>query len=173
LELHTDHGPRLLASIAAFFTGRWSVVRRILDLKTHQLGRLHGTADFVLEYDGLRFTERGVLTLTNAQTEAERTYRFVIEGDDQFSVFFADGRPFHRAEVASGIACVAHDCAPDTYRGRYRFAAPDCWSLSWRITGPRKDLVISTVFSRTGGGERRGGADVPVGLLQQHCKPLA
>jgi hypothetical protein len=148
-------------------------VRRIRDLKTQALGRLHGTADFRPYQGGLRFTERGVLTLPTARTEAQRTYRFVIDGDDQFSVFFADGRPFHRAEVASGIAYVVHDCAPDTYRGRYRFAAPDRWSLSWRITGPRKDLVISTVFSRTGGGERRGGADVPVGLLQQHRKPLA
>jgi hypothetical protein len=127
-------------------------MRRIRDLKTRDLGRLHGTADFAPDRDGVRFTERGVLTLPKARTEAQRAYRFVIEGDDRFSVFFADGRLFHRAEVAAGIASVTHDCVPDTYRGRYRFAAPDCWRLSWRITGPRKDLVISTVFSRTGDG---------------------
>jgi hypothetical protein len=74
----------------------------------------------------------------------------VIESEETFSVFFTDGRFFHRAAVADGIACVTHDCAPDLYRGRYRFIGPDRWSLSWRITGPRKDLVISSVFSRRG-----------------------
>ena len=75
-----------------------------------------------------------------------------MDSDDAFSVFFADGRFFHRADITKGTAAVSHDCAPDTYRGRYRFPGPERWSLSWRITGPRKDLVISTVFSRAGGG---------------------
>jgi hypothetical protein len=121
-------------------------------LKTGHLGRLHGDADFVPDRGGLRFTERGVLVLATTRNEARREYRFVIENDYRFSVFFADGRFFHRADIASGVALVAHDCAPDLYRGRYRFPHPDRWCLSWRITGPRKDLVISTVFLRTGSG---------------------
>ena len=86
------------------------------------------------------------------RAEAQQAYRFTIENDHAFSVFFADGRFFHRADIIGGVALAAHDCAPDTYCGRYRFPEPDRWSLSWRITGPRKDLVISTTFSRTGGG---------------------
>jgi hypothetical protein len=88
--------------------------------------------------------------LKHTHAEARQTYRFVIESPTRFSVFFADGRFFHRAEIDSGRACVAHDCAPDTYVGRYRFLGPDRWRLSWRIAGPRKDLVISSVFSRRG-----------------------
>jgi hypothetical protein len=152
LDCRADHGPQSLAPIASLFAGRWSVVRRIRDLKTRELGRLRGTADFMPDHDGIRYGERGVLLLAHAQAEARRDYRFMIEGDRSFSVFFLDGRLFHRAEIDAGTAAVAHDCAPDTYRGRYRFPAPDRWSLSWRITGPRKDLVISTLFSRTGGG---------------------
>ena len=102
--------------------------------------------------DELRFAEQGVLVLRHARAEARQSYRFVIENDHAFSVFFADGRFFHRADIAAGAARVVHDCAPDTYCGRYRFNGPDRWGLSWRITGPRKDLVISTVFSRTCGG---------------------
>jgi hypothetical protein len=139
------------APIATFFSGPWSVVRRIRDGKTGDLGRMLGTAEFIPDYDGLRFAERGTLTLPGVRTEARQSYRFVLESDRRFSVFFADGRFFHRAEIALGTAWVAHDCAPDSYRGRYRFAGPDRWSLSWRITGPRKDLVIATVFSRAGG----------------------
>ena len=139
------------APLAAFFTGPWSVVRRIRDMRTRQLGRMLGTADFVPDDDGLRFAERGTLMLPGVRTEAQQSYRFVIESDHGFSVFFADGRFFHRAEIVMEAACVAHDCAPDAYCGRYRFPGRDRWSLSWRITGPRKDLVISTVFSRTRG----------------------
>ena len=152
MELRADDGAGLLAAIAAFFTGTWFVVRRIRDLKTRELGRLRGTAEFANHHEGIRFSERGELVLAHARAEARRDYRFVIEGDHRFSVFFADGRFFHRANVAKGVAAVTHDCAPDTYRGRYRFPDRDRWSLSWRITGPRKDLVISTLFSRTGGG---------------------
>jgi hypothetical protein len=88
--------------------------------------------------------------LQHARSEARQTYRFVIESADRFGVFFADGRFFHQAEIDAGRACVVHHCAPDTYQGRYRFLGPDRWSLSWRITGPRKDLVISSVFSLRG-----------------------
>jgi hypothetical protein len=90
--------------------------------------------------------------LPHWQAEAQRDYRFVIEGDHRFSVFFADGGFFHRADIADGAARVSHDCAPDSYCGRYRFLDADRWSLTWRIIGPRKDLVISTLFSRTGRG---------------------
>jgi hypothetical protein len=88
--------------------------------------------------------------LKQARMEARQSYRFVIETSERFSVSFSDGRFFHRAEVDAGRACVAHDCAPDTYQGRYRFLGPDRWCLSWRITGPRKDLAISSVFLRSG-----------------------
>ena len=113
---------------------------------------MRGTAVFEPTADGVRFVEHGVLVLPHACVEARRDYRFVIESDTAFSVFFADGRFFHRAKVAAGVASAQHDCAPDTYRGRYRFPDADRWSLSWRITGPRKNLVISTIFSRTGAG---------------------
>ena len=126
--------------------------RRIHDTKNREIGRLRGRAEFTPGHGDIGFVERGVLVLAHARMEAWRDYRFVIDDDHAFSVFFSDGRLFHRARIIAGTASVSHDCAPDTYCGRYRFPHPDRWSLSWRITGPRKDLVISTVFSRTGVG---------------------
>jgi hypothetical protein len=139
-----------LDGLTSFFAGDWGLVRRIRDLKTHEVGRLRGVARFAPDGGDLRFTERGLLVLRHTRTEARRDSRFVIESPDSFSVFFADGRFFHRAEIAASRALVVHDCAPDRYCGRYRFYPPDRWVLSWRITGPRKDLVISSIFSRGG-----------------------
>lgn len=138
----------MAADLAALFSGGWGLKRRIRDLKTGETGYLRGEASFVADGAGLRFRETGVLILPHAQSEARRDYRFVIEAVDRFSVFFADGRLFHSAEVAHGQASVSHDCAPDLYRGRYRFLGEARWWLSWRITGPRKDLVISSLFVR-------------------------
>ena len=110
---------------------------------------MHGTAEFVPGLEGVSFTERGVLVLPHASAEARQKYLFVIESNHAFSVFFGDGRFFHRAEIVADTALVFHDCAPDHYNGRYRFPDMNHWSLSWRITGPRKDRVISTMFSRS------------------------
>lgn len=107
-----------------------------------------GEARFLPEGErALAFTERGLLVLSMMRSEARRDYRFEMT-ERGFRVLFADGRFFHEAIFAQGRADVAHDCAPDLYRGRYRIAGPDCWWLSWRITGPRKDLVIGSRFSR-------------------------
>jgi hypothetical protein len=109
---------------------------------------MRGEACFTPEPDVLLYEEAGELVFGAFRSEARREYRFCIEGDAVFSVLFTDGGFFHRAQVADGLACVHHDCAPDDYRGRYRITGPDGWMLSWRIQGPRKDLVIGTRFSR-------------------------
>jgi hypothetical protein len=119
------------------------------DRKTATIGRLDGVARFTADGEMLRFSESGTLFYGGLSTEAARDYRFEIVAEDRFRVFFADGRLFHEARVVGGIAPVAHDCAPDLYRGRYRLDGPERWRLSWRVTGPRKDLVICSVFSRS------------------------
>ncbi|MCB8876353.1 hypothetical protein ASILVAE211_14260 [Acidisoma silvae] len=108
-----------------------------------------GSARFVADGGGIGFSESGRLVLGDVAMDAARDYRFEIVASDRFRVFFDDGRFFHEARLDDGgIACTSHDCAPDLYRGRYRIEAPDRWRLSWRITGPRKDLVIASLFTR-------------------------
>lgn len=130
--------------------GEWTLRRRIRDCTTGALGRLDGIARFIADDGlGLRFSESGTLSLGDQSAQATRDYRFEVLAPDRFRVCFADGRLFHEAEVTGRMARAAHDCAPDLYRGRYRFDGPECWRLSWRVTGPRKDLVICSVFSRS------------------------
>ncbi|MBW4021832.1 MAG: hypothetical protein HIU92_01620 [Proteobacteria bacterium] len=147
-----DERPRLPAPIGIYLRGDWVLRRRIRDLTSCQTGRLRGAANFSPLGEALLFTEHGRLALAQSEMEARQSYRFVIGGPAAFDVLFADGRPFHQAVFASRTAWTAHDCAPDTYRGRYRILGPNRWSLGWRITGPRKNLVVISIFSRAGGG---------------------
>jgi hypothetical protein len=136
--------------LADFLDGEWRLIRRMRDIGRGDMGRLAGEARFIREAPGvLAFEEQGMLSLGAMRTEAQRAYRYETT-ETGFRVLFPDGRFFHEAHLADGRAEVAHDCAPDLYRGRYRFETPDRWWLSWRITGPRKDLVISSLFLRRG-----------------------
>ena len=111
-----------------------------------------GEARFAPDAGFLRYEETGCLAFGDFRSQAQRVYRYRIDGDSTFSVFFADGAFFHHATFTDGLAWVAHDCPPDDYRGRYRMTAADGWMLSWRVRGPRKDLVIGTRFFRSIGG---------------------
>ncbi|GAB0116420.1 hypothetical protein Acid7E03_04920 [Acidisoma sp. 7E03] len=114
------------------------------------MGRLSGIARVTSASPGsLTYAEDGLLTLGAMQTEARQSYRYQ-ETPTGYRVFFADGRFFHDLRPEHGRAHVSHDCAPDLYRGRYRVETADRWWLSWRITGPRKDLVIASLFLRLG-----------------------
>lgn len=135
------------------FAGTWTLRRRVWDRRSALLGRMDGMARFSADGGGLRFSETGVLAYGGITTDAARDYRFEILAEDRFRVFFADGRFFHEARVLGDIAQVTHDCAPDLYRGRYRLDGAARWRLSWRVEGPRKDLVICSIFSRPRGGE--------------------
>jgi hypothetical protein len=136
--------------LADFLEGEWHLIRRMRDVRRGEIGRLTGDARFSRDAPGvLAFEERGMLTLGAMRTEAQRAYRYEVTKAG-FRVLFPDGRFFHEARLEGGRAEVAHDCAPDLYCGRYRFETLDRWFLSWRITGPRKDLMISSLFLRRG-----------------------
>jgi Family of unknown function (DUF6314) len=139
---------RWLISLPALFSGTWRLDRHIRDRRAGGFGTLRGVARFTPDDTMLRYEENGVLALGEFRSEARRDYRFRIEGPAAFSVFFADGGFFHRADLEDGRAVVRHDCAPDDYRGRYRIFGPDSWLLTWQVRGPRKDMLISTRFSR-------------------------
>jgi hypothetical protein len=89
-----------------------------------------------------------MLDFGGQQVEATQSSWFVLTGLAQAAVAFADGRPFHTLDLASGCAAVVHDCPPDDYQGRYCVADPNRWTLTWRIQGPRKNLRITTRYSR-------------------------
>jgi len=126
------------------FEGNWQVTRRIEDALSGQNGLFEGNARFERDELGLRFSERGVLTLGGASMEAERLYLWRA-GADGIEVFFDDGRFFHRIGAAGEAA---HWCDPDQYDVTYEFSGWAEWSSRWRVKGPRKDYVMVGEYSR-------------------------
>ncbi|WP_341861837.1 DUF6314 family protein [Gymnodinialimonas sp. 57CJ19] len=126
--------------------GRWRLSRVITDYRADMTGRFEGEAMWRPFDDGLEQVEEGTLRYgAAAPMQATRRYLWRSEGAD-LAVFFDDGRPFHTVPKAAEEAL--HDCPPDTYRVRYTFADKDQFSTLWRVTGPRKDMLLDTTFTR-------------------------
>jgi hypothetical protein len=58
---------------------------------------------------------------------------------------FADGRPFHPWTVG---APVVHPCAADTYAGRIDRTSESQFRITWNVTGPTKNQLITSWFER-------------------------
>ena len=126
------------------FEGEWLVSRRIEDSLNGQDGRFEGVAVFEREDLGLRYQERGMLTLGGAAMQAERVYLWRESGDG-IDVFFDDGRAFHRIDDSSEAA---HWCDPDQYDVAYDFSTWPEWSSRWAVSGPRKNYVMISDYCR-------------------------
>jgi hypothetical protein len=126
--------------------GLWTLERQIDDRRARLTGRLTGTCLWRRDADGLVQEETGTLHYGEAPPiTAERRYLW-REAGDGLVVFFEDGRPFH--ELGPGRLSARHDCAPDTYDVTYVFDANGSFSTTWRITGPRKDQFIHSLYTR-------------------------
>lgn len=135
-------------SLACYFSGAWRITRRICDRLAGESGRVNGVVRFAPEADGLRYDETGEMRFGTYRGEVAQSYLFAFDGDAVANVRYADGRFFHRLDLSSGAADVAHHCGADLYRGRYRVLGADRWALSWQVTGPRKDYLMSTRYER-------------------------
>jgi hypothetical protein len=131
----------------AGFAGNWRLDRVILGADGAETGRLVGTARFVTRDGGYDYAEDGTLTLPGAPPmPATRASRWdLVEG--RVVVAFPDGRPFHAFARAAAAEAV-HLCDPDIYRVAYDFRDWPVWRADWRVTGPRKDYRMVSVYRR-------------------------
>lgn len=129
------------------FEGRWDITRQIEDQRAALTGHFTGTCVWTPDGDGLTQEETGTLTY-GAAPPMQATRRYLWRTDGRAThVFFDDGRAFHTIPAPGEEAL--HDCPPDTYRVRYTFDGPDAFSTIWHVTGPRKDAVLTTRFTRS------------------------
>jgi hypothetical protein len=124
------------------FEGVWSLARWI----THGDGtqaRVEGQARWVRRAEGADYVETGTLSMPGQPPlMTERRYLW----DAGLSVFFEDGRLFHRVPPAGGR--VSHWCDPDRYEGLYDFSAWPVFEVSWTVSGPRKEYHMHTIYRR-------------------------
>jgi hypothetical protein len=133
--------------LAAWLPGEWTVTRVINHGAGHFNGRARFTPDLACPAT-LIWHEHGRLRLGAHEGPAERTLRIESAAAGAWEVRFADGRPFHPLDLATGSDDVTHLCGEDTYHGRYAVEGPDRFTVTWRASGPRKDDLIETRYDR-------------------------
>jgi hypothetical protein len=136
------------ACLGVYLLGTWDVERDVLDADLGA-GCFRGRATFTPSGDGLTWTETGHLTLAAYDGPARRELR-LVPGGDAWEVRFADGRPFHSLDLATGTCAVAHPCGEDRYTGEYRLRGPDAFEVDWTVRGPRKDQRLIGRYARAG-----------------------
>jgi hypothetical protein len=128
--------------------GVWRLERAIEDRRAGVTGRFVGRAVWRPDGAGLRQAETGVLHYGAAPPmQGARVYLWRAEGGG-LAVFFEDGRLFHR--LAPGHLRDTHRCDPDIYDVSYDFTGWPVWRQVWRVNGPRKDAVLTSVFKPEG-----------------------
>jgi len=131
----------------------WSLERRVSDRRAGQEGSLSGEAAFTADGDGLLYREHGRLSIgghANPVYEgpALQAYRYAFPGAARAEVAFSDGRPCHDLDLITGHWTATHLCDPDRYDGDFTALDANAWRVVWRVTGPRKDLILDSSYRR-------------------------
>jgi hypothetical protein len=129
--------------------GEWVLRRRVDDRRAGVDGIVTGTTCLTRTGpDEVRWDESGTMTLDGRTVPVSRTLfvrRSDVGVDDaQWTVFFADGRPFHDWVWGERVD---HACAPDDYTGVLAGDA-DRWTVRWEAHGPAKDYVLDSELRR-------------------------
>jgi hypothetical protein len=140
---------RPVADLRAFLDGKWRIERSMLDRRQSLGGRYVGEAEFAGSSDALLYREHGRLTFGSHEGSAEQAHLYDFsDGPSRASVYFRDGRAFHDLDLSQGLDLVSHICDPDLYEGRFMVLDDGRWQSAWKVTGPRKDQSIFSVYSR-------------------------
>ncbi|MFF9769448.1 DUF6314 family protein [Streptomyces sp. NPDC014636] len=136
--------------VFAHLAGRWRVERDVRDLAGGHEGHFTGVTVFgPLDGGGLLHEESGIFTWQGVARPATRTLRFLPgPAPSRAIVRFADGRPFHELDLATGRYVAEHPCAADFYRGEFTVRDAGHWRTVWRVGGPAKDLLLTTDYVR-------------------------
>jgi hypothetical protein len=126
------------------FEGAWTFTREVVEAGG-RVAQVSGRAVWQPEGAGLRYVETGEMHLPShaaghAPMRVERSYHW----DADLGVFFADGRFFHHVPPEGGAT--AHWCEPDQYDGCYDFKDWPAFAVTWRVRGPRKAYLMTTIY---------------------------
>ena len=134
------------------FEGDWRLERRIVQGGGQAGARLEGLARFRREGPTLIHEEQGRLSIEGSPgpgMQAERRYLWRA-APGGIEICFEDGRMFHGIPLGRVAPEATHLCSSDRYQVRYDFSLWPEWSTVWRVSGPRKDYVMTSRFLRRG-----------------------
>jgi hypothetical protein len=146
-QRHRPAAPSASGELAGWLAGEWTIARVI----NQGAGRFDGRARFLPDPESpaaLVWHEHGRLRLGAHDGPAERTLRIEPAAPGGWEVRFADGRPFHRLDLAGGSCAATHLCGADIYSGRYEIQSAVRFTVTWRVAGPHKDDLIESVYER-------------------------
>ncbi len=165
----------LVPDLRAFLRGSWAVERTMLDRSSGARGSFSGTVTFEDADDGAALLQREHGTVCWGDHEGPASREYVWRPGDTpgaMDVFFPDGRFFHsvrldgpaprppgssaaelggtatRGESQPAEWRAEHWCDPDDYRVTYAATGPDELRYEWDVTGPAKDLLLTSILSR-------------------------
>ena len=124
-------------------------------------GSFTGTTVFTHDDVGLRWEEQGTLVWPSFRGPASRSYRVTADPTGLMSIRFPDLRLLCTLELRSGAAQGEHLCGEDTYRMALAVPSFSTVEYSWDVTGPAKDLLLSTVLTRRRSDPHRSDALTP------------
>ncbi|MGO4188712.1 DUF6314 family protein [Pseudarthrobacter sp. TAF60_1] len=130
--------------------GKWALERQLLDRSAGTRGTFTGVVIYSpTDDDALILREEGTMRWPTFTGPASREYLLrLADRPDALDVFFDDGRPFHRMSFAPEANLDRHWCDPDTYRVAYAYEGLDAFSYTWEVSGPRKDLLLTSMLRR-------------------------
>lgn len=144
----TSAVPCRIENLQSFLHGPWRFERKVHDTLIDQQGDCLGDASFLADGDKLIYREEGELKMGDIETNTEREYHYTFPAPSLAEVRFPDGRFFHVLDLTKGIVRVEHQCGEDTYHGLSRVLSDKAWLSVWRVTGPKKNQVITTHYLR-------------------------
>lgn len=131
-----------------FLAGTWSTHRQLLDRTSGVSGVFTGTTSCTPDGEGLRWDEEGTVSWPHFEGRALRTYLVRVSAPGVVQLRFPDGRLLCRLDLRSGPARDEHTCFPDTYRVDFAIVSRSRIAYCWDVTGPMKDLLLTTALIR-------------------------
>lgn len=129
--------------------------RHINDHRTMDNIRFTGTAHYVAfthrdspGTTGLRAFESGELSCGDYHGESQRSLEYFFGEDALVHVHFSDGRPFVDFDFSTGDSLSTHHCGEDDYEIAINVESDEVFRERWRVSGPKKDYVAVTTFTR-------------------------
>ncbi|MGR3540637.1 MAG: DUF6314 family protein [Hasllibacter sp.] len=124
--------------------GEWRLSREV----RHAGGgtvRAEGRATLAPDGAGLAEDESGRAILPDGTATSFAQRRLWRAEGGSLALRKGDGTLLCALADGAGV----HDCPPDTYRVRLDLSGlPGAWAAEWRVTGPRKDYVMTTRYVR-------------------------